>query len=133
MCCLSFPYLLGYPALWYGLNNTRTRSVGKLNQKLSFDEKNSSFFSSKYDVVFNNLLIMSIFYTVTASTLITCTLLVNTLLFRFKKYRLKKKNWNTANFVQWPLLKYVAREQKVCRGATQLEQLNNYCSAALSP
>ncbi len=27
-----------------------------------------------------------------------------------------------ANFVQWPLLKYVARELKVCRGATQLEQ-----------
>ena len=40
-------------------------------------------------------------------------------------------NWNTANFVQWPLLKYVAREQKVCRGATQLEQFSNYCSAAL--
>ena len=28
--------------------------------------------------------------------------------------------------------KYVAREQKVSRGATQLEQFNNYCSAALS-
>ena len=33
-----------------------------------------------------------------------------------------------ANFVQWPLLKYVARELKVCRGATQLEQFNNYFS-----
>ncbi len=31
-----------------------------------------------------------------------------------------------ANFVQWPLLNYVAREQKVCRGATQLEQFSNY-------
>ncbi len=29
-------------------------------------------------------------------------------------------------FVQWPLLKYVTRELKVCRGATQLEQFNNY-------
>ena len=26
------------------------------------------------------------------------------------------------NFVQWPLLKYVTRELKVCRGTTQLEQ-----------
>jgi hypothetical protein len=32
-------------------------------------------------------------------------------------------DWNTANFVQWPLLKYVAREQKVCRGATQLDAI----------
>jgi hypothetical protein len=31
-------------------------------------------------------------------------------------------NWNTANFVQWPLLKYVTRELKVWRGTTQLEQ-----------
>ena len=35
-------------------------------------------------------------------------------------------NWNTTNFVQWPLLKYVTRELKVCRGTTQLEQFNNY-------
>ncbi len=31
-------------------------------------------------------------------------------------------NWNTANFVQWPLLKGVTRELKVHRGTTQLEQ-----------
>ncbi len=31
-------------------------------------------------------------------------------------------NWNTANFVQWPLLKDVTRELKVHRGTTKLEQ-----------
>ena len=31
-------------------------------------------------------------------------------------------NWNTANFVQWPLLKGVTRELIVHRGTTQLEQ-----------
>ncbi len=36
--------------------------------------------------------------------------------------RTKFSSWD-ANFVQWPLLKYVAREQKVCRGATQLDAI----------
>jgi len=89
--CLSFPLISGYPALWCGLTNTRTQSVGMQSKfvcEKDYDRKILDWKGKEISSLIS--LVGNCLNSAATSFVISCTLPVYTLLFRFMKYRFKK-------------------------------------------